>query len=139
MGRVFAIDYGKKRVGFAVTDPLKIIASPLETVLEHQALNYIKNYVESKDVETLVIGYPLKENGEPTDATPLVEVFIRRLEKAFPAIPLVKEDESYTSKRAMEVMIASGIKKKERRIKSNMDKISASLILQSYLDSITSE
>ena len=139
MGRVFAIDYGKKRVGFAVTDPLKIIASPLETVLEHQALNYIKNYIESEDVEVLVIGYPLRDNGEPTHATPLVEIFIRRLEKAFPGIPLVKEDESYTSKRAMEVMIASGMKKKERRIKSNMDKISASLILQSYLDSITSD
>ncbi len=138
MGRIFAIDYGKKRVGFAVTDPLKIIASPLTTVPEHEALTFIDQYVKNEEVETIVIGFPLKASGEPTHATPLVEVFIKRLQKII-QIPVVTEDESYTSKRAVDVMIAAGIKKMKRREKSNVDKISASLILQSYLDSITNE
>jgi len=135
MGRIFAIDYGKKRVGFAVTDPLKIISTPLKTVPEQDAINFIRKYTQEEEVETMVVGLPFKDSGEPTHATPLVQNFIRNLQKNFPNIPIVTEDESYTSKRAVEIMIASGMKKKERREKSNVDKISASLILQSYLDS----
>ncbi len=138
MGRIFAIDYGKKRVGFAVTDPLQIIASPLTTVPEQEAITFISKYIKEEEVDTIVIGMPFKLSGEPTHATPLVEAFIKRLQKFIPT-KIVTEDESYTSKRAVEVMIAAGIKKKERRVKSNVDKISASLILQSYLDSITNE
>ena len=138
MGRIFAIDYGKKRVGFAVTDPLQIIASPLTTVPEQEAITFISKYIKEEEVDTIVIGMPFKLSGEPTHATPLVEAFIKRLQKSIPT-KIVTEDESYTSKRAVEVMIAGGIKKKERRVKSNVDKVSASLILQSYLDSITNE
>lgn len=137
MARILAIDYGKKRVGFAVTDPLQIISSPLQTVPEQEAIRFIKSYLAEEQVEEIVIGMPLRSNGEPTDATPLVEQFIRRLTKNFPDMPITTEDEAFTSKEAVQMMIAAGIKKMERRKKSNVDKVSASLILQSYLNSKT--
>jgi len=137
MGRILAIDYGKKRVGFAVTDPLQIIASPLDTLPEQEAVKFLKTYMLTEQVDEFVVGMPLKENGEPTDATPLVEQFIRSLKNSFPEMPIATEDEAYTSKQAVAIMVAAGIKKKERRKKGNVDKVSASLILQSYLNSKT--
>lgn len=136
MGRILAIDYGKKRTGLAVTDPLQLIASPLDTVDTQQLFSYLKSYLAREDVECIVVGLAHKADGSPTDSTPLIHTFIKGLQKRHPGITIETEDEAYTSKQAMDIMLAGGIKKKERRNKSNVDKVSASLILQSYLESI---
>ena len=130
-----AIDYGTKRVGIASTDPMKIIASPLTTVPERESIMFISNYAQREDVEKIVVGMPVKLSGEPTDSTPHVIAFLEKLRNKLSGIPIVTEDETYSSKNAVKIMIAGGMKKKDRRNKSNIDKISASLILQSYLDS----
>ncbi len=130
-----AVDFGTKRVGVATTDPLKIIASPLTTISESESIRYIIDYTMKEDVDIIVIGMPAKLSGEPTDATPHVVAFVKKLKNKLPEIQIVTEDETYSSKRAVELMVAGGMKKKDRRNKSNIDKVSASLILQSYLDS----
>jgi putative holliday junction resolvase len=135
MGRILAIDYGEKRVGLAVTDPLKIIASALDTVNRKQVLEYLKAYVASEEVECLVLGMPTRLNGEATDATRGVEKFAGQLKKLFPAIPIEFEDERFTSQMALKSMVSAGVKKKNRRKKENIDKVSATLILQSYMES----
>ncbi len=135
MGRIIAIDYGTKRVGIASTDPLKIIANPLTTVSEKESIKYISDYSHREDVEKIVVGMPLKLSGEPTDSTPHVIAFVKRLRNKLTEIPIVTEDETFSTKNAVKIMVAGGMKKKARRNKSNIDKISASLILQSYLDS----
>lgn len=135
MGRILAIDYGEKRVGLAVTDPLKIIAAALDTVNRKQVLEYLESYVASEAVERFIVGMPTRLNGEATDATRGVEQFAGQLRKRFPAIPIEFEDERFTSQMALKSMVEAGVKKKNRRKKENIDKVSATLILQSYLES----
>jgi putative Holliday junction resolvase len=135
MPRILAIDYGTKRVGLAVTDPLKIIASPMETVHSKDLIQYITDYIKREEVEAIVCGYPTNEEGEATDATRHVDAFINLFRKKFPTMPLHLQDESFSSQEAMQAMINSGSKKKQRNKKSgNIDKISAAIILQQFLE-----
>lgn len=134
MGRIIAIDYGLKRSGIAVTDPLKIIANSLTTVDSKEIIIFLKDYFLKEAVECIVVGYPCRMNGEPTHATPLVDNFIIDLQKIFPEIPLKKIDERFTSKIALQTMITAGLKKKDRQNKSTIDKVSATIILQAYLE-----
>jgi putative Holliday junction resolvase len=136
MGRIMSIDYGKKRVGIAVTDPLKIIATALDTVHSSKILGYIEAYIQKEPVELFVVGLP--KNLDNTDAEAMADVvpFVRKLEAKF-HLPIVWVDERFTSKLAMRAMIDSGVKKSERRIKENIDKVSAAIILQSYLESLS--
>lgn len=136
MGRILGIDYGAKRVGLAVTDPLKIIATALTTVETKSVIEYLKKYFATEQVEKILIGYPTDLRGNPTNATPYVEKFIITLNKHFPLIPVEKWDESYTSKMAMQTLVASGVKKKQRRDKKLLDQISATIILQEYLQNL---
>ena len=134
MSRILAIDYGRKRVGLAVTDVLQIIATSLDTVHSKDVIKYINEYVKSEPVELFVIGFPKDLQNKDTDATKFVEVFIKQLNKAFPNIPVEKIDERFTSKIAFRAMIDGGLKKSDRRDKSMIDKVSAVIILQSYLE-----
>ena len=133
MPRILAIDYGLKRTGLAVTDPLKIIASGLTTVESKQLIPFLKNYFEGEAVELIIIGEPRNLDDSDTHATPLVLHCIRELEKNFPLIPVKKVDERYTSKLAVQSMVQSGMKKKDRRNKSLIDEIAATILLQEYL------
>ena len=135
MARILAIDYGKVRVGLAVTDPLQIIASALETVKSSEIINYLKTYTQKETVEALVLGLPISLKSEDTPTTEMVRAFGKTLAEAFPDIPLFYVDERFTSKMALASMIESGTKKKDRQIKGNIDKVSAVIILQSYLES----
>ena len=135
MGRILGIDYGNKRIGLAVTDPLKIFASPLDTVSTHEFENYLENYLKSEKIDEFVIGYPVQMNNNPSESVKYIDPFLKKLKKLFPEIPTHLVDERFTSKIAFQTMIEGGVKKKDRRDKSMVDKISASLILQSFLDS----
>lgn len=135
MGRILAIDYGRKRTGIAVTDPLQIIATALDTIHTKQVINFLKEYSTAEDIESFVIGMPKNLQNEDTDSTPYVRSFITLLEKSFPGKTIHQVDERFTSKIAHGAMISGGMKKKERRKKENVDKISATLILQSFLES----
>lgn len=135
MGRVLALDYGLKRTGIAVTDPLKIIASPLDTLHTPELFGFLKKYCEQEDVEVIVVGMPKTMSDQDTHATQPVRELINHLKKNYPGIEIVEEDERFTSKMAVEAMIQGGMKKKDRRKKGNIDKVSATLILQSYLES----
>ena len=135
MARILGIDYGLKRSGLAVTDPLQIIASPLETVPTNQLVQYLENYMKKEQVETMVVGEPKNLDGSPSQIAADVEEFILQLKKKFPAIPVRKIDERFTSKIAQQIILQSGKNKMARRDKSLLDKVSAALILQSYLDS----
>jgi putative holliday junction resolvase len=135
MGRILAIDYGRKRVGLAVTDPLQIIASPLETVHSKDVIQFLKDYDLAEGIESFVLGMPMNLNNQPTDATADAQQFERLLKKHFPEKAVYLQDERFTSKMAMAAMIAGGMKKKDRREKGNIDKISAAIILQSFLES----
>jgi len=135
MSRILAIDFGLKRTGLAVTDTLKIIATPLETVETQSLLTFLKSYVAKEPVERLVLGFPRKLNNEDTDMTPHVRNLETTLGSLFPNIPVSLVDERFTSKMAQRAMIEGGMKKKDRRVKGNVDKISAVLILQSWLES----
>lgn len=134
MGRILAIDFGLKRTGLAVTDPLKIIASPLETIQTDTLFDWLKSYTEQQDVEHIVIGLPTKLDQSDTHATKPVLSFVSQFKKVFPSIPISTMDERFTSKIARQTLILGGMKKKDRRKKENIDKVSASLILQSFLD-----
>lgn len=135
MPRVLAIDYGTKRVGLAVTDPLKIIASPLEMIHSKDLIQYLTDYFTKEEVEAVVCGYPTNEDGEATDATRHVDAFINLFRKKFPTMPLHLQDESFSSQEAMQAMIHSGSNRKQRNKKSgNIDKISAAIILQQFLE-----
>lgn len=136
MARILSIDYGAKRVGIAVTDPLKIIATALTTVENKQTISFLKNYILTESVELFLIGYPTDLRGNPTHATPYVDKFILELAKHFPQIPVKKWDESFTSKMAMQTLVDSGVKKKQRRDKKLLDQISATIILQEYLQNL---
>jgi len=134
MGRLIGIDYGQKRVGIAVTDPLKMIASGLTTVGSHEVFVFLKEYFEKEDVDGVVLGYPLQMNNKESDSFKYVKQFETAFRRKFPQKKLVYEDERFTSKMAFRAMIDGGMKKKDRRKKENIDKISAALILQSYLE-----
>lgn len=133
MARILGIDYGKKRTGLAVTDPLQLIASGLTTVLTHDLIPYLKKYLAQEEVELVLIGEPKSLDGSDTDATGLVTECIRILKKNFPQLPVKKVDERFTSKMAFQSMLDSGLKKKDRRNKALVDEISATIILQEYL------
>lgn len=134
MARILAIDYGTKRVGLAVTDPLQIIATALETIHSQDLFSYIKNYITTEEVERIVIGMPKNLKNEATNATPHVVGVVRKLKKTFPEIAISEIDERLTSKIAFKTMIDSGISKKKRAEKGTIDKLSATIILQSYLE-----
>lgn len=136
MGRVLAIDYGQKRIGLAVTDELKITANGLDTILVKDIHEYVKNYVKQNDVDTFVVGLPITMDNKPSESTPFVENFVSWLRNTFPNIKLERIDERFTSQMAFQTMIDSGISKKARKNKALIDKISATIILQSYLSSI---
>lgn len=137
MARILAIDYGGKRTGIAVTDPLCIIASPLTTVPSGKLMEFLNEYFRKEDVQEVVFGFPTKLDGSDTNATQLVRAATNRFKKLFPDKPLFLHDERFTSKMALEAMISGGSKKKDRRDKGNIDKVSATIILQSYLASKT--
>lgn len=134
MKRLVGIDYGKKRVGVAVSDPLMIFASPLETVPTANIINYLKTYTSKEEVEKFVVGYPINMDNRPSEAAKYVDIFLKQLRKAFPQIPVELEDERFTSVLAFQSLIDSGVKKMDRRDKSAVDKVSAALILQTYMD-----
>jgi len=133
LGRILAIDYGLKRTGLAVTDPLKIIATGLTTVESKQLLSFLKNYFSKEEVELIIIGEPKNWDDSDTHATPLVENTIKELQKNFPSIPIQKVDERFTSKMASKAMIEMGLKKKQRRNKALVDEIAATIMLQEYM------
>lgn len=134
MGRILAIDYGSKRVGLAVTDELKIIATGLATVHAKDILDFLKKYLSDEIVELFVVGEPSDMQGQPSEAAKYAESFIKQLKKQFPAIPVKRMDERFTSKIARQTMLEAGLGKKARRNKALVDTISATLILQSYLE-----
>lgn len=136
MARIIAIDYGQKRVGFAATDELRICANALDTVHVTQAFDYLKNYIEKENVDIIVIGEPRKLDNTPSDSTRFIEPFVNRVKKAFPSIQIVRVDERFTSKIAFQTMIDAGLKKKDRQNKALVDKISATIILQTYLQQL---
>jgi putative Holliday junction resolvase len=133
MARIMAIDYGLKRTGLAVTDPFQIIATGLTTVESPKLILFLKDYFKREVVELIVIGEPKNWDDTDTHATPLVRQIMVRLQKEFPAIPLVPVDERYTSKMASRAMIDMGMKKKQRRNKAMVDEIAATILLQEYL------
>jgi len=133
MGRILCLDYGLKRVGVAVTDELKIIASPLETINTSEILSFISQYIKENEVELLVVGLPFNLKGEETDATKKTLSFISLLKRKFPLVKVDTYDERYTSKIAKDTILIMGKNKKFRQDKTNIDKLSASIILQSYL------
>jgi len=134
MGRILGIDFGTKRIGLAVTDPLRIFASPLKTVKNYEFDDFIKEYLKTESIEEFVIGYPVKLNNKASESVKYIDPFIRKLEKLFPGKPVHLVDERFTSGMALKTMIEGGVKKKQRRDKAMVDKISASIILQSFLD-----
>jgi putative Holliday junction resolvase len=135
MGRLVAIDYGSKRVGVAVTDPLQIIATALETVSAKEIISFLKNYRQAEDIEAFIVGMPKRLDNTASSNAPLVEKFVKQLQQQFPGTPVHLVDERFTSKIAFQTMIDGGMKKKDRRDKSNVDKISAVIILQSFMES----
>lgn len=133
MPRIMAIDYGLKRTGIAVTDPLQIIASGLTTVESPKLIAFLKDYFKKEVVELLLVGWPTNWDDTDTHGTPLVRELLLRLQKEFPAIPLLTVDERYTSKMASRAMIDMGMKKKQRQNKALVDEIAATIMLQEYL------
>lgn len=136
MARIIAIDYGGKRTGLAVTDPLKIIATGLTTIDSKDIISFLKKYFLENQVELIIIGEPKNWDESDTHATQLVKDAIKKLQKEFPAMPLKTVDERYTSKLAKQAMIEMGMKKKDRRDKKNVDVIAATIMLQEFLQSI---
>jgi putative Holliday junction resolvase len=133
MGRILAIDYGKKRTGIAVTDELQIIASGLTTVATKELLSFLENYVKTEQVELFLVGLPKQMDNTASESEVLIAPFLKKLEEKFPEIPMQRVDERFTSKMAFQTMIDSGLKKKQRQNKALVDEISATIILQSYL------
>lgn len=135
MGRILSIDYGQRRTGVAVTDTLKIIANGLCTVETPRLFDFIKDYLQKEEVETIVVGLPKQTNGEPSENMKRIEPFVNRLKKAYPDIPIKYYDERFTSVLAHKAMLDGGLKKKQRQNKGLVDEISATIILQSYMES----
>lgn len=137
MGRVLAIDYGRKRSGIAVTDELRIIASALCTVSSAELITFLKDYISREKVDVLVVGESLQMNGQPSQSAEFIEPFVKLLMKTFPAIPVERIDERFTSKMASHAIMQAGAKKKDRQDKSLVDRVSATIILQTYLEKIS--
>lgn len=134
MGRVLAIDYGRKKSGIAVTDPMQIIANGLTTVPSHELFDFIVKYMQAEEVEKIVIGHPTQNSGEDSESMKYIKPFVNRLKNNFPNLPIVWVDERFTSKLAFQAMIDGGLKKKARQDKALVDKVSATIILQTYLE-----
>ena len=135
MARILSIDYGKKRTGLAVTDPLQIIAGGLATVSTSELFDYLQGYIAREEVERIVIGEPRQPNGHPSENLQRVQEFVNRWRKAVPQIPIEFYDERFTSVVAHQAMIDGGLKKKARQDKALVDEISATIILQDYMRS----
>ncbi|MBK6933434.1 MAG: Holliday junction resolvase RuvX [Saprospirales bacterium] len=133
MSRIVAIDFGLKRTGIAVTDPLKIIASALSTVPTASALDFLTRYCAEEEVESFVVGLPLYPDGNPAQIAAAADAFAKRLGELFPGKPVFRQDERYTSNEAKRIILASGIKKQKRRDKTLVDKIAAALILEQFM------
>jgi putative Holliday junction resolvase len=134
MGRIMAIDYGQKRVGLAVTDEMQIIATSLTTVRTADIIHFLKDYLSKEKVDCFVVGEPRQMNNTPSESLKFIEPFVRLLKKTFPLVPVERMDERFTSKMAFQAMIDGGLKKKDRQNKELVDSISATLILQSYME-----
>ena len=139
MSRILAIDYGTKRIGLAVTDPMQIFASPLKTVSTKDFDSFITDYLKTEEVDDFVIGYPVQMNNQPSESVSYINPFIKKLKKRYPQKHIHLVDERFTSQMALKTMIDGGVKKKDRQDKSMVDKISASIILQSFLDKRSNE
>lgn len=137
MGRIIALDYGRKRTGIAVTDPLQIIANGLETVQTAQLMNFLTDYIAKESVERVVVGLPKQMNNDYSESMEYITPFVNRFKKLFPEIPIEYVDERFTSVLAHRAMIDGGLKKKDRQNKALVDEISATIILQSYLEQMT--
>lgn len=135
MGRILAFDIGKKRTGVAVTDPLQIIANGLKTIDTSSVIDFLRNYLQSESVDLLVVGYPLQTNGRPSESLRYINPVIQQIVKQFPSLRVVQFDERYTSTLAHRAMIDGGMKKKDRMDKAVVDTISATIILQSFMES----
>lgn len=135
MGRILAIDYGRKRVGIAVTDPLKIIANGLTTVKSCDVLKFLSDYLSKETVELIVVGLPKTMNNEESDSMQYIKPFVEKLKKQYPNVPVEMYDERFTSVLAHKAMLEGGLKKKERQNKALVDEISATIILQSFMES----
>lgn len=136
MGRILAIDYGLKRVGLAVTDPLQIMANALDTVLVHEVFDYLTKYFAKEDVERIVVGLPKQMSGQDSETMPYIEAFVTGLKRKFPDKEIVYMDERFTSSLAQKTILEAGLKKKDRQNKALVDKVAATIILQTYLESI---
>ncbi len=136
MPRILSIDYGSKRTGLAVTDPLKIIATGLTGLHTKDLENFLTEYFKNEQVELVIIGHPINWDDSDTHATPLVQAFINRFKKVFPNMPIEKVDERFTSKMAVQSMVESGMKRKDRQNKNLVDEIAAIIMLQQYLNSL---
>jgi putative Holliday junction resolvase len=134
LGRIVAIDYGTKRSGLAVTDPGQMIASPLETVATHGLMHFLESYAEQEEFEILVVGHPRNLDYSDSDAMRPARFFVQAFRKKFPHIRVEWMDERFTSKMAMDALVAGGMKRSDRRVKGNVDKVSAALILQSWME-----
>ena len=135
MGRILAIDYGRKRTGLAVTDTLQIIANGLETVPTHTLMQYLKNYMAKEPVDTIVVGLPKQLDGQPSESMRYITPFVAKLRKEMPDVDVVMYDERFTSTIAHKAMIEGGMKKSDRRDKARVDSIAATIILTDYLES----
>lgn len=135
MARLLSIDYGKKRTGLAVSDPLQIIANGLTTVETSKLFDFLADYLQKESVERIIVGLPRQMNNEPSENMKRVEPFVNRLKKLYPHIPVVYYDERFTSKIAQQTIIDAGLKKKERQRKELIDEISATILLQDYMES----
>lgn len=135
MARILSIDYGGKRTGIAVTDPMQIIATGLTTIDSRELIPFLKKYFATEQVELIIIGMPVNWDESDTHATPLVKEAIKKLKKEFPAMPIREVDERYTSKMAKDAMLQMGLKKKDRRDKKLVDEIAATIMLQEYMQS----
>lgn len=136
MARILSIDYGGKRTGIAVSDPLQIIATGLPTIQSSELISFLKSYFLKEEVEKIIIGLPKNWDDTDTHGTPLVLAAIEKIKKNFPAIPVQTVDERYTSKMAKDAMLAMGMKKKDRRVKGNVDEIAATILLQEYMQNL---
>ena len=136
MARILSIDYGGKRTGIAVTDPLQLIATGLTTIPSHEMIPFLKEYMKNEAVEMIIIGMPKNWDESDTHGTPLAEAAVKKLQKTFPHIPIKEVDERYTSKMAKDAMFEMGLKKKDRRNKKLVDEIAATIMLQEYMQSL---
>ncbi len=134
MGRILSVDYGKKRTGIAVTDPMQIIASGLNTVPTSDLIPFLIRYMDTEEVDTIVVGEPRQMDNSPSEAEPLIQLFLKELKRRIPNMNIVRQDERFTSKMASSSMLEGGLKKKKRMNKGLVDEISATLILQAYLN-----